>query len=73
MEIVYESSFYDPKPARSSFNRPTMFARRDRERYRSTKLSIAAAAMIQTGLIFVRASTMVPTIMSAACHGVSMA
>ena len=38
-----------------------------------TKPSTAATAMIQTGFIFVRASTSVPTMMSTACHGVSVA
>ena len=37
-----------------------------------TKPSTAATAMIQTGLIVVRASTSVPTMTSAACHGVSV-
>jgi hypothetical protein len=38
----------------------------------STKPS-TAAPMIQTGLIVVKASTNVPMMMSAACHGESVA
>lgn len=41
-------------------------------RYRSSKPSTAAMAMIHTGLIVVRASS-VPTMMRAACHGASVA